>query len=271
MLAPLLIMGAALGGIESHFFPSQGTGFWALISMGAILGGTMRSPFTGVIFVLELTHDVNVLVPLFLAVTCAHLFTVLLLKRSILTEKVSRRGYHLSREYATDPLEILFVREVMSPEVVVLLGELTRREVASAIGGAQRGQQLFAVVNEAGALLGVVTRWMLEQWCEGAQEDDATIASIVQEPITAFSDEPLRVVVHRMAATGRAELPVVDRDDRKKLIGTITLRDTLKARVRHLEEEERRERVLPLGLIVPPWLRTVAARAAGIPPSGRLR
>ncbi len=72
VLAPLLMMGAALGGLEAHFFPSQGTGFWPLVSMGAILGGTMRSPFTGILFVLELTHDVSVLVPLLLAVTCAH-------------------------------------------------------------------------------------------------------------------------------------------------------------------------------------------------------
>src|SRR5438874_1925360 len=113
VLAPLLIMGAALGGLEAHWFPNQGIGFWQLVSMGAILGGTMRSPFTGVIFVLELTHDVNVLLPLLVATVLAHGFTVLTLRRSILTEKVSRRGYHLSREYAIDPLEILLVRGVM--------------------------------------------------------------------------------------------------------------------------------------------------------------
>jgi Chloride channel protein EriC len=67
----------------------------------------MRSPFTGVIFALELTHDVNMLLPLLVAVTIAHGFTVLMLPRSILTEKVSRRGFHVSREYAVDPLEIL--------------------------------------------------------------------------------------------------------------------------------------------------------------------
>src|SRR4029078_13064106 len=82
-------------------------------SMGASLGGTMRSPLTGVVFALELTHDVNMLLPLLVAVSMAHAFTVLVLKRSILTEKIARRGYHLSREYATDPLEILFVREGM--------------------------------------------------------------------------------------------------------------------------------------------------------------
>src|SRR3984885_9408610 len=88
--------------------------------MGAILGGTMRSPLTGIVFALELTHDVNMLLPLLVAVTIAHGFTVLVLKRSILTEKVARRGFHLSREYAIDPLEILFVREVMRTSVAAL-------------------------------------------------------------------------------------------------------------------------------------------------------
>src|SRR5678815_4284830 len=100
VLAPLLMMGGALGGVESWFLPSEGIGFWPLVSMGAILGGTMRSPLTGVIFSLELTHDLNMVLPLLVAVTIAHGFTVLVLRRSILTEKIARRGYHLSREYA---------------------------------------------------------------------------------------------------------------------------------------------------------------------------
>src|SRR5215813_9133349 len=120
VLAPLLLMGGALGGLEALVLPNEGVGFWPLVSMGAILGGTMRSPFTGVIFTLELTHDVNVLLPLLVAAVIAHAFTVLTLRRSILTEKVARRGYHLSREYAVDPLEILFGREVMRTKVAVL-------------------------------------------------------------------------------------------------------------------------------------------------------
>ena len=113
VLAPLLMMGAALGGVEAIFLPNEGAGFWPLVSMGAILGGTMRAPFTAILFALELTHDINVLLPLLVAAMLAHATTVLLLKRSILTEKVARRGFHITREYATDPLEILFVREVM--------------------------------------------------------------------------------------------------------------------------------------------------------------
>ena len=110
VLAPLLMMGGALGGLEASFLPPEGAGFWPLISMGAILGGTMRSPFTGIVFALEITHDVNILLPLLLATLVAYGLTVLTMKRSILTEKVARRGYHLSREYAVDPLEVLFVR-----------------------------------------------------------------------------------------------------------------------------------------------------------------
>jgi H+/Cl- antiporter ClcA len=117
VLAPLLMMGGALGGLEANLLPDFGPGFWPLVSMGAILGGTMRSPFTGIVFAFELTHDVNMLLPLLVAVTLAHAFTVLTLRRSILTEKVARRGFHLSREYEVDPLEIVFVREVMQTDL----------------------------------------------------------------------------------------------------------------------------------------------------------
>ena len=114
VLAPLLMIGAALGALEGQVLPFEGTAFWALISMGAILGGTMRSPLTGIMFAAEVTHDWGSLVPLTVATVVAHGFTVLVMKRSILTEKVARRGYHITREYEIDPLEVLFVRDVVT-------------------------------------------------------------------------------------------------------------------------------------------------------------
>ena len=116
VLAPLLMMGGALGGIEAMFLPHEGAGFWPLVSMGAVLGGTMRAPLTAVVFAVELTHDGNVMLPLLVAVAFSYGFTVLMLRRSILTEKVARRGYHLSCEYAVDPMEALRVRDVMQPD-----------------------------------------------------------------------------------------------------------------------------------------------------------
>src|SRR5436309_2444904 len=118
VLAPLLIMGGALGALEAHWIPSGDPGLWAALSMGAMMGGTMRSPFTAVAFMVELTHDVNVLPALLVACVAADAVTVLLMKRSILTEKVARRGYHLTREYSANPLHLLRVQDVMEPPVL---------------------------------------------------------------------------------------------------------------------------------------------------------
>jgi len=210
--------------------------------MGAILGGTMRSPFTGVVFTLELTHDVNAIVPLLVAVTIAHAVTVLTLRRSILTEKVSRRGYHLSREYAVDPLEILFVREVMRREVVALDVDASSEDVAAA-----EPQRLYPVVDRGGCLVGVVRRSRLL-----ARRNAALAAVIERDPVVAHPDEPLRVVAYRMAETGLTRLPVVERDGTRRLLGMVSLRDLLQGRVRNLEAERRRERFLPLR-VRPPW------------------
>lgn len=189
VLAPLLMMGGALGAVASPLLPAEGIGFWPLVAMGAILGGTMRSPFTGVVFMIELTHDVNMVLPLLTAVLVAHAFTVLALKRSILTEKISRRGYHLTREYSPDPLEILFVKEVM-------------------------------------------------------QTPETNETPVPAHEVVAYPDEPLRAVVYRMAETGKTLLPVIDPADSRRPVGSISLNDLLHARVRTLEEEHKRERVL---------------------------
>jgi len=239
------MMGGALGGIEAMFLPHEGAGFWPLVSMGAILGGTMRSPFTGVIFALELTHDVNMLLPLLMAVSVAHGFTVLTLRRSILTEKVARRGYHVSREYAVDPLEILFVREVMRTHIAALRAEAAPGELAQSLHGdhlARKGQRLYPLVDDQRRLVGVVTRGDLERWAQSGT------APPHREPVVAYPDEPLRMVVNRMSDTGLTRFPVVRNDKERTLAGMVSLKDLLHARTRNLEEERHRERVLRIRL-----------------------
>jgi len=114
VLAPMLMIGGALGGLEATVFPHVAPGFWPLVGLAGVLGGLMRSPLTGVLFAVELTHRYEALLPLLIGATAAYAVSVLVLRRSVLTEKVARRGVHINREYSVDPLEVLFVGDVMS-------------------------------------------------------------------------------------------------------------------------------------------------------------
>jgi H+/Cl- antiporter ClcA len=261
VLAPLLMIGTALGGIVGQILPAEGAGFWPLAAMGAILGGTMRSPLTGIIFAMELTGDMGMLVPLLVTTIVAHGFSVLVLRRSILTEKVARRGYHVTREYAIDPLDVLFVRDVMHTNVTGLAATATPDELKEILH-ARAGSTvpLYPVVDAAGGLSSVVTRRDLSIWVKEALAVGSTLPVVqVGSPgaVTAFDDELLRTVVQRMAATGRTRLPVIERGESRRLLGMVTLTHMLKARQRHVEEEQRRERVLPLRVLVPGVLRSL--------------
>jgi chloride channel protein, CIC family len=117
VLAPLLMIGGAVGATVGHVShaPLEDQAFWALIGMGSMLSGALGVPLTAILFSLEVTHCLPALLPLTIACIASYLITSLLMPRSILTEKLSRRGYHLSREYGVDPLELVIVRELMSP------------------------------------------------------------------------------------------------------------------------------------------------------------
>jgi chloride channel protein, CIC family len=250
ILAPLLIMGGAIGGIEAHFLPPVGTGFWPLISMAAVLGGAIGSPLMAVVFAFELTHDSGVLLPLLISALVSYGFVVLTLPRSILTEKLSRRGYHLSREYVVDPMEGAFVKDVMQTRIKTLSVDGTVLEVEHALEVDEETgvQRLFPVLNSAGDMLGVIPRWEVEQFVAGKK--GSAMRDLIQEhPMIAYTDEPLRLVVQRMASSGLTKFPVVERSAPNRPVGMIALTDLLKARVATIESEKHREQVLRLSLL----------------------
>jgi CBS domain-containing protein len=258
-------MGCSMGGILTPLLPAASTGYWILMGMTAALAGVTRSPLTAVVFAVELTHDVEILMPLLVVSTVAHLVSVLVLKRSILTEKVARRGFHVSREYQVGPLEVLFVREVMATDVLTVAeGSNLDAVYQSLLGHASmRYQRLVPVMSADGRLVGALA-WndVLER--AACADLGGTIDDVMhRDLVVAYPDESLRGVADRMAGHKLGALPVVEREHPERLRGLITQFELLQARGRILEEERHREQVLDLRVLSPLRLRH---RHHGAPP-----
>ena len=161
VLAPLLMIGGAVGALAGHLTHAslEAQAFWALIGMGSMLAGSLGVPLTAILFSLEVTHCLPALLPLTVGCISAYLVTALLMPRSILTEKLSRRGYHLTREYGVDPLELVVVSELMSPvpQVGMFTGSAALPELFTYADGTCRGAaELMAM--EGVASIAVVDR-----------------------------------------------------------------------------------------------------------------
>ncbi len=244
ILAPVLLMGAALSGILGQALPRHSPGMWAFIMMAAGLAGVMRSPLTSVVFAYELTGATDLMVPLLAACAVAYLISVLILDRSILTEKIARRGLHLSREYQVDALEVLRVDEMAQPVALTVPADMPVNELRARLATASaeiRAQRLYPVVAASGKLVGVITRTDLAELPGDATEPARAAA---RPAIVAHPDDTLRWVAERMIAHNVWRLLVVAADDSGRVVGLITQRDLLRARERQLAEERHRERFL---------------------------
>jgi H+/Cl- antiporter ClcA len=266
VLAPLLIIGGAMGALEARLIPAGDASLWVLVSMGAMMGGTMRSPFTAIAFVLELTHDLNILPGLLLACVAADAVTVLLMRRSILTEKVARRGLHLTREYSVDPLELIRVGEVMDREPVTIPSTMKVSELADRIGrGDQKlaRHQGFPILDGDGQLAGIITWGDITQSVVEGNADALTVLEAGNHaPVVGYPDELVQEAVRDMLHHDIGRLPIVERGDSRKLVGYLGRSGVMDARLRRLQEERVRE---------PGWLNAVVERMpAGVgSPNGK--
>jgi H+/Cl- antiporter ClcA/CBS domain-containing protein len=248
VLAPLLMIGGALGALAGSWFgPEWGDpGLWAMVGMAAMMGGTMRSPLTGMVFVLELTHDFNALPLLFIGSVAALCVTVLLLRRSILTEKLARRGQHIAREYSVDVFELVRVGDVMDRHPPLVAPDTPVVALADRIAKADpavRRQGTF-VVDAAGELVGVVARSDLLRVLQ--EEGPSTTTTVGQvagtDPIVTHAGETLHDALARMLKHDLGRLPVVAAPHSRRVIGYLGRGDILSARLRYHAEEEYRER-----------------------------
>ena len=242
VLAPLLIIGGALGATEATIFPLGDPGLWATIGMAAVMGGTMGAPFTAMVFTLELTHDLNVFPALLVGCVASYAVAVLVMRRSILTDKVARHRYHIAREYSVDLFDTMRVGEVMDSNAPTIPDTMKLSELSSRIAQGDpklSTRQGTPIVDGEGHLVGIITRGDLVK-ALGQDGDRSVLEAGSRKLIVAYPDEVLREAVTRMLKNNIGRLPVVSRSDPLRLVGYLGRSSILEARLR-LEEEQTRE------------------------------
>ncbi|HLH12731.1 MAG TPA: chloride channel protein [Methylovirgula sp.] len=250
VLAPLLMMGGAVGLISSEVIPVGEGSLWALVGMAAMMGGTMRSPLTAIVFAIELTHNLGALLPLSAACILAHGTTVLLLRRSILTEKVARRGHHVTREYSIDPFEATRVAEIMAKPVETLPADMTIGEVMGIFTASEAPARYncYPVVEPNGHPIGMVARADVLDWtARDLPVEQSLRASLAgRDLVTGYEDELVSQLADRMALADIGRAPILRRAD-GALVGFVTRRDLLRVRAAVLKHEQEREILLRFG------------------------
>jgi H+/Cl- antiporter ClcA/CBS domain-containing protein len=246
VLAPLLIMGGALGAFAGSWIPVGDPGLWALIGMAAMMGGTMRSPLTSMVFAVELTRDFNLFPALLVGSVAALGVTVLLMRRSILTEKLARRGHHITREYSIDPFELARVRDVMDQDVPSVPATMKLSELSDliALGDSDISRrQGTLIVDENDQLVGIITRGDIVRALRQKQNSEMTVAEAGSgDLVVAFPDEPLYAALTKMLERDVGRLPVVERKNPGCVVGYLGRAAILSARMKFHEEENIRQR-----------------------------
>jgi H+/Cl- antiporter ClcA/CBS domain-containing protein len=246
-MAPLFTIGGALGGAMgvglATVAPALGVDerLAALVGMAAMFAGASRAMLACAVFAFETTLQPVGMLPLLGGCAAAYLTSSMLMKNSLMTEKIARRGIRAPAEYLADVLDQVLVRNVASRPVVSLCAEDTvgkvRAWLASGIQGASH--QGFPVLNDRHVLVGVVTR--KDVLDPGAAEHQPLSAIIKRSPKFVYDDLTVRQAAHHMANHQVGRLPVVRRGTKPEVVGMITRSDILSVFQRHVEEARRQQ------------------------------
>ena len=229
VLAPLLIMGGAFGALLGQFLPGS-VGFWAMIGMAAMMSGAMRAPLTGALFAVELTGHFDALPATIAAATGAYAISVLVMRRSILTEKIARRGRHILQEYTVDPYEFLQAEQVMTPDPAVLSGTMSIKD-AVAYFADDATHRTYPVVDEGGRLVAMVSRADALRWQVDGELPDTSIGEALSDSSqpTAYPHSPIGGVADLMVESGVGRIPIVEVGT-NRVVGILSRHDLLKVR-----------------------------------------
>jgi CBS domain-containing protein len=206
--------------------------------MAGIMSGVMRAPMTGALFAAELTNHLSALPETIAAGSAAYAVSVLIMKRSILTEKIARRGRHILREYTVDALEFLQAGQLMTAGPATLAGDMPLPEVVRFFAE-EADHRSYPVVDKAGRLLGLVSRTDALQWTV-TRASEGKLADFLSDASTeyAYPDTPCGEVADLMIDSGVGRIPIVAHEDRR-VVGIISRQDLLKVRSRQKKGEQR--------------------------------
>lgn len=241
-LAPLLIIGggagAVCGVVLNAVAPGLGIdpGMAALVGMGAIFSGATRAMLASVVFAFETTHQIAGLLPLLAGCTTAYLVSCLIMRHTIMTEKIARRGVRTPADYVADALDRIYVRDIASRMVVVLRGDDSLKDVRQWLASGKVGSthQGFPIVDATGVLLGVLTRRDLLA-ADAAPE--ALIRELIHTPPKfAYEDSTARQAADHMARHGIGRLPVLSGRREPKVVGILSRSDIIGCFRRDIDE-----------------------------------
>ncbi len=241
VLAPLLILGGAAGALIGHLWLGN-PGLWAMVGMAGILSGAMRAPLTGALFAAELTGLFDALPLTIASAGAAYAVSVLLMRRSILTEKIARRGRHILQEYTVDPMDLLQARDLMTGKPETLDGTMTVGDALDFF--AERAQhRSYPVVDEKGGLIGLASRTDALGWRVGDMPRDHTLADLVSDAAqpVAYPETPGGRVADLIVESGIGRIPIIDPETRQ-VLGILSRHDLLKIRHRSQKAETARAR-----------------------------
>jgi H+/Cl- antiporter ClcA len=244
IVAPLLIFGGCAGFLMGQYLPGD-AGFWAMVGMAGVMSGVMRAPMTGALFAAELTNHLSALPETLSAAAAAYAVSVLIMKRSILTEKIARRGRHILREYTVDALEFLLAGQLMTPGPKTLPATMPIADVLRFFAE-EAEHRSYPVVDDDGRLVGLVSRtdalrWQVSHKAEGELGDRLSDASTQ----FAYPDTPCGRIADLMVESGVGRIPIVDPENRR-VVGIISRQDLLKVRLQQEQGERVRSRGKPL-------------------------